>query len=193
MRLLPLVASVLLATPSCARRVSPTPSASASASTGPAEPSAPASSAASGAPVHSASSAFGPWVRCYARFRPESTPLRDVTRLALLCGPQNGMRKLGETVEGDVSDAGAPVDQLVSLTRGQCVRAFAVAEPGVADLELSLVSPSGVTLAADGIDDRWPILLPDRAVCVDADGGYTVRVRAKKGRGRFALSTWLLP
>ncbi len=184
--------ALLLAT-SCGRRASPAPSAS--ASTEPVAPSAkvpsPAPSAA--VPAPSASSAFGPWVRCYARFRPESTPLRDVTRLALLCGPQNGMRRLGETLEGEASDTGASVEHAVSLGKGQCVRAFAVAEASVADLELALVGPSGVTLATDGGDDRWPILLPDRAVCVDVDGSYTVRVRARKGRGRFALSTWLLP
>ncbi|MCC6648101.1 MAG: hypothetical protein IT374_21345 [Polyangiaceae bacterium] len=187
-----LVAAATLALAGCARRASPPPPASSAAPVTQSS-SAPAASHAGPAPAAVASSEFGPWVRCYAGFRPESTPLRDVTRLAMLCGPQNGMRQLGATVEGEVSDAGPPVDEAVSLTKGQCVRAFAVAEASVADLDLSLVSPSGATLAADRIDDRWPILLPDRAACVDADGSYTVRVRAKRGRGRFARSIWLLP
>ena len=191
MRSLALAALVALVAPSCGRRATPAPTASATVE--PAKPPPPTSAELPPPPSAVASSAFGPWVRCYARFRPESSPLRDVTRLAMLCGPQNGMRQLGETLEGDTSDSGAPVEQALSLTKGQCVRSFAVADPGVADLDLALVSPSGVTLAADGIDDRWPVLLPDRAVCVDVDGRYVVRVRAKKGRGRFALSTWLLP
>lgn len=111
----------------------------------------------------------------------------------MLCGPQNGMRALGQTVEGSVSDSGAPFDHELPLTKGQCVRAFAVADEGVSDLDVALLAPGGAVVATDGIDDRWPILLPDRAICVDADGKYTLRLKAKKGRGRFALSTWLLP
>ena len=151
------------------------------------------SASSSGSPAPSASSAFGPWVRCYAHFRPTSTPLRDVTRLSILCGPQNGMHRLGDTVEGTVADVGPATEQEISLSKGQCVRVFAVGDVGITDLDVALLAPGGTVVAQDGIDDRWPILLPDRAVCAEIDGKYVVRVKAKKGRGRFAVSTWLLP
>jgi hypothetical protein len=90
--------------------------------------------------------------------------------------------------------AGAPaVEHELSLERGQCVRVFAVGDEGVTDLDLALDAPSGARLAVDGIDDRWPMLLPDRPVCVAEAGRFSIKVSARKGAGRYAMQAWLLP
>ena len=80
-----------------------------------------------------------------------------------------------------------------SLGRGQCVRAFAVASPGLLDLDLAIHDPKGALLGADGIDDRWPVLPPDGTICVVAGGPHELRVSARKGAGDFAAQLWLLP
>jgi hypothetical protein len=80
-----------------------------------------------------------------------------------------------------------------SLERGQCVRAFAVAGPGLLDLDLAIHDPKGALLGADGIDDRWPVLPPDGTICVVAGGLHEFRVSARRGAGDFAAQLWLLP
>jgi hypothetical protein len=80
-----------------------------------------------------------------------------------------------------------------SLERGQCVRAFAVGDAGLVDLDLTVVDPRGTPLGADGIDDRWPILPPDGTLCVVAGGPHELRVTARKGAGDYAAQLWLLP
>src|SRR4051794_20192020 len=40
----------------------------------------------------------GPWVTCYAHFRPAGRPARDVERLGRACGMATGMQLLGSVV-----------------------------------------------------------------------------------------------
>jgi hypothetical protein len=135
----------------------------------------------------------GPWVRCYGQFRPSGEPLADVTRLALLCGPENGMRRVSkQPFEGTVEAGGPPATEQIALERGACYRVFAVAEPSVADLDVAVVSSRGGALAADHGEDRWPIVQPDRPFCMLEDDRATIEVRARKGAGRFASETWVL-
>lgn len=167
------------------------PSASAAPSASSAAPSA--SSASSAAPTASAPvGAGGPWVGCYGGFRPGSTPLRDVTRVGLLCGPANGMRPVAPAWEGRL-DEGAQREHVFSVERGQCVRAFAVGDGNIRDLDLTLLDPRASALGADSIDDRWPILPPDGTICALSDGPHTLRVAARKGSGSYAAQVWLLP
>jgi hypothetical protein len=133
----------------------------------------------------------GTWVTCYGRFRPTSTPERDVLRLGLLCGPANGMKQLGPVLQGDATDGGA--EHVFDAKAGECFRLFAVGDAGVANLGLELRDPKGMPIGADHGDDRWPVVNSDGPVCVMDDGRYTVRVRARKGAGRYALTIWKLP
>lgn len=135
----------------------------------------------------------GPWVRCYGNFRPSGEPLKDVTRLSLLCGPQNGMRRMSpKTLEGSVSEGGAPASSTFAAKRGECYRIFAVAEPGVADLDVAVESSRGSAIAADHGEDSWPIVQPDRPFCPLEDDTLTVRISARRGAGRFAAEVWQL-
>lgn len=133
----------------------------------------------------------GPWVTCYAHFRPTSTPERDVTRLALLCGPENGMKIVGSTITADASDI--PIEHPLEAKPGECFRVFAVAAPQVTDLAIEVRDPKGVPVASDHNNDRWPILNPDGPFCLLDGGKHTVRVHARQGRGSYALQIWRLP
>ena len=135
----------------------------------------------------------GPWVRCYGGFHPSGEPLKDVTRLSLLCGPENGMKRLSkEPLAGAVSAGGPPVTETFEARRGACYRVFAVAEPTVADLDVVVRSSRGSAIAADHGEDSWPIVQPDRPFCALEDDRYTVEVSAKRGSGRFAAEVWAL-
>lgn len=177
----------------CGRKATPSPTPAPSATAGTTAPPSSASAPASAAASAEAPPAFGPWVRCYGGFRPTSTPVRDVTRLAILCGPPNGMRQHGDVVSGEVSEGAAPREHKTDVERGQCLRVFAVGDEGVRDLDVALVDARGEVVATDGIDDRWPIVQPDRAVCFADGGAVTIRVSARKGSGKYAAWAWLLP
>lgn len=135
----------------------------------------------------------GPWVRCYGGFHPSGEPLKDVTRLSLLCGPENGMKRLSrEPLAGTVSAGGPSVSETFEAHRGACYRIFAVAEPGVTDLDVVVRSSRGAAIAADHGEDAWPIVQPDRPFCALEDDRYTVEVSARRGSGRFAAEVWAL-
>jgi hypothetical protein len=133
----------------------------------------------------------GAWVTCYGNYKPQSTPERDVTRLGLLCGPANGMREVGATTSGDASDV--PASQNFVVRAGECFRIFAVAEPTVADLAIEVRDPRGLPVASDHNSDRFPIVNPDGPFCLFEAGTYSLRVHARKGRGKYALQLWRLP
>nr|AYM54075.1 hypothetical protein [Byssovorax cruenta] len=135
----------------------------------------------------------GPWVRCYGNFHRSGEPVKDVTRLALLCGPENGMHRLTkQPIEGAVEEGGMSATQTFEAHRGECYRVFAVAEPSVPDLDVTVRSSRGAALAADHGEDSWPIVQPDRPICPLSDDRYTVEVTAHRGKGRFAAEVWVL-
>ncbi|WP_437683292.1 hypothetical protein [Sorangium sp. So ce131] len=135
----------------------------------------------------------GPWVRCYGNFRLSGDPVKDVTRLALLCGPENGMRRLSpKPIEGQVAEGGAIVTEKLQAVRGACYRVFAVAGPGIINLDVAVRSSRGAMIASDGSEDPWPIVQPDRPFCPLEDDEAAVEISARRGAGRFAAEVWIL-
>jgi hypothetical protein len=135
----------------------------------------------------------GPWVQCYGHFKPSGDPLKDVTRLGLLCGPANGMRRLEpEPFEGAVAAGQLPVTRTLAGKRGECYRIFAVAESSVIDLDIQVLSSRNVGIAADHNEDTWPIVQADRPFGPLADDALTVELSTRRGGGRFAAEVWVL-
>jgi len=135
----------------------------------------------------------GPWVRCYGNFRLEGEPRRDLTRLALLCGPSNGMhRHSKQPFEAEVAE-GAPARTFdLEVKKGESYRIFAVAEPSVVDLDVVVRSSRGAQIAADHGEDAWPIVQPDRPFCPLGDDTLTVELTARRGKGRMVAEVWSL-
>ena len=160
----------------------------------PADPSAPGSSPLAEPEIPALPVRVGgPWIRCYGNFRLSGDPLKDMTRLSLLCGPENGMRRLSKAaIEGTVAEGQPPFTERIQSVRGECYRVFAAAAPGVADLDVAIRSSRGVVVATDGGEDGWPIVQPDRPFCALEDDPLTVEVSARKGAGRFAAEVWVL-
>jgi len=133
----------------------------------------------------------GSWVSCYGHYKPASTPERDVTRLALLCGPENGMRLIGSMSTGEAAESAS--EHPFDVRSGECFRIFAVAGPDVTELSVEVYDANDVNVASDGDRDRWSVLMRDGPLCPLRGGKYTVRVRARRGKDKYALEIWRLP
>jgi hypothetical protein len=195
---------VILTALACqSRRVDPGPSASASALPGVATPPVPSVPPSASGPLATppgpssdaggrAAPVGGNWLKCYANFQPRTQPELEVMRLGLMCGPSNGMRKVTDGREAEVTDAGAGREHRWRAQAGDCYRIFAVGEPSVQDLDVEVFDPRGARIAWDAGDDRWPIVKPDGPFCVFEDGEYRAVVRAQRGAGRYAVEIWRL-
>ncbi|HMY17882.1 MAG TPA: hypothetical protein PKA58_16275 [Polyangium sp.] len=135
----------------------------------------------------------GPWVRCYGDFRLEGSLIADLTRLTMLCGPTNGMRRVSKKpFEGEVIEGGAPLSTPLDARRGACYRVFAVADATVTDLDVVVRSSRGTPIAQDHGEDRWPIVQPDRPFCPLENDAMTIELTARHGKGRAAAEVWML-
>jgi hypothetical protein len=133
----------------------------------------------------------GSWIGCYAHYKPASTPERDVTRLALLCGPENGMQRVGSMLTGEAAESVS--EHAFDVRSGECFRIFAVAGPAVSELSVEVYDANEIGVASDGEADRWSVLMRDGPLCPREGGKYTVRVRARQGKDKYALEIWRLP
>ncbi|MBW2458151.1 MAG: hypothetical protein JRI68_26845 [Deltaproteobacteria bacterium] len=142
----------------------------------------------------------GLWVSCYGRFKPSGDPVKDVTRLGLMCGPVNGMTQQGDTIRGTVEPGtGRPGQPGVPILAGQfrvqagnCYRIFAVAAPKVRDLDVTIRSSRGSRLTSDQTEDPWPIVDPERPFCSFEDDTFSIEVASGGAAGPFALQVWTL-
>lgn len=142
----------------------------------------------------------GLWVSCYGRFRPSGDPVKDVTRLGLMCGPVNGMTQQGDTVVGEVkTGTGPPGQPSAPIIAGQfqaraggCYRIFAVAAPPIGDLDVTVRSSRGSHLTSDQTEDSWPIIDPERPFCSFEDDTFRIEVASGGKGGQFALQVWTL-
>jgi hypothetical protein len=131
------------------------------------------------------------WLGCAASFRAGRDPRLDAQRLALVCGPQTGMRRAAEPIEGPATEQG---DRHPFAVRADtCYRIFAVADPGVTDLDVAVLSVRGSRLAQDDSADRVVMVDAARPFCSFADDELTIEVRANRGLGRYAMHIYQLP
>jgi hypothetical protein len=151
-----------------------------------------------GSPPRPVSRVGGLWVSCYGRFKPTGDPVKDVTRLGLMCGPVNGMTQQGDTIRGTVEATpgrrGQPSVPVLAgqleARAGSCYRVFAVATPSVGDLDLTIRSSRGSRLTSDQTQDVWPIVDPERPFCSFDDDTFSIEVASRGGAGPFALQVW---
>jgi hypothetical protein len=141
------------------------------------------------APVHRREG--GLWSGCHAGFVPAAEPLTAVTRLALACGPVNGMRRKGRAFQGQVHP-GQPSRQSVRVAADACYRVIAVASSEVVDLDVAVTSSRGTRVAADDQRGRWLLIDPDRPFCSFTADTFTLEVSSREGSGRYALEVWEL-
>lgn len=191
-------------TPNSSSNSSPSPSSSSSGATtggeaagapGPATSADAGPAAAAGTPPGERGRVTpgGTWVSCHEGLPLSGDPLRDVTRLGLLCGPSNGMRRASrQAIVGLVGEHEPAVTSTFEAKRGACYRVLAAADPQVADLDVTIRSSRDVGVAGDHGKGRLAIVQPDRPFCTFSDETFTVEIAARRGSGRFAAEVWAI-
>ena len=138
--------------------------------------------------------AAGLWTSCYAGFQPSGDPVRDVTRLGLLCGPANGMVAYDDApLTGRLDPTKGPLRYQFDANKGDCFRLFAVSEPTIPDLDVVVRSSRGTNVARDLTASTWPIVGADGPMCAFGRDLFTIEVSARAGSGGFAAQLWVLP
>ena len=132
------------------------------------------------------------WLSCADGFRTSNQPIRDVTRLAFLCGPYHGMRRSGQMWTMHVSE-GSPASIELGLAPTECVRVFAAAASSVSLLRVALFDPDNAVICFAQSTMHFVMLHSDSAVCVERAGRYGIRVDAFGGAGQVALELWTFP
>ena len=130
-------------------------------------------------------------MRCFSGFQPRTDPAKDVLRLATMCGPSNGMRALTGITAGKLLP-GQPAEHSFSVAAGDCFRVFAVAGPEIRDLDVEVLDRRSRKLAADVLDDRWPVVGAAGPVCAVDTGRFRAVVSTPEGGGQYAIQIWVL-
>lgn len=126
-------------------------------------------------------------VACHAAFRTTGDARADASRLAREC---RAAERLGDARGGEQS-ADEPVARFAfAASAGACYRVFAVGGDGVVELDTMLRGPDGRPLARDESAGRAAVMPHGGAVCVAADGVYTIDVAVARGSGRFSVELW---
>lgn len=133
----------------------------------------------------------GVWVACYQTFKPEGDAAADLARLTSACGRPTGLAAITPVRVGETQAAEDAVERFAFLARaGRCYRIFAVGAAEVADLDVAVLDAKGKLAAADLSRDRFPVVPPRGALCVERDGTYTLEVSVAEGSGSYALQVW---
>lgn len=131
----------------------------------------------------------GPWATCFDGFRISGQPLRDVTRLGLLCGPATGMRR-PEPPEKRALSPGEAWTFDVPLAAGECLRLVVAASTATP----LVVTTSGAPLLASTVraDEGWLVARPKSPLCAEQAASVRVVIRSAAG-AEVAVGRWFLP
>lgn len=151
----------------------------------------------SGAPLPEGSSRavvdrFGDpfWSTCYKDFRPGEGPAADLERLAFLCGAPRGFTAAAPLHTGSQKAEDRAERLVLRARKGRCYRLFAVAGPGVRDLDVAILAPDGRLVAADLSKDAWSVVPPRAPWCPDEEGPFAIDISVADGEGSYVLGLW---
>lgn len=98
-----------------------------------------------------------------------------------------GYNRVGSVIAGHL-DPGREENRPVQLLAGHCYAIVAAGGPGVEDLDLRLLSPSGRPISQDDATDNHPTL----RTCPVTSGAHDLQVRMYSGAGDFAVAVLTL-
>jgi hypothetical protein len=131
------------------------------------------------------------WAPCHAAFTPD--PKADlgasVDQLAKGCLDTTKMHAL-DSFKGSQSASNLPQSFAFHAEAGHCYRAYAVAAPGIQDLDLLVKDSTGAVAGEDSTDDPSPVVQEDGAVCFNAADSASVVVSIGAGSGAYAVQVW---
>jgi len=135
----------------------------------------------------------GAWLSCHQRFVISGEPRRDVTRLALSCGPITGMHRASGLVSGSLAP-GESAEHRFASEVGHCHRIFAAGGPGIDTLDVRVVEGSNRREIAHATGTgAWVVVEPERPFCTATKTDLTMVLDARGGSGAFAAEVWSIP
>jgi hypothetical protein len=130
---------------------------------------------------------------CHSAFKPASSDkdvAADVDAMAKGCADATKMKKVGDTLAGEVREKAPPVLFPFGAQGGKCYRIYGISQSTMQDFDVSWVDSAGALVAQDTTDDVSPVVTEDGKVCFKVPDATTVRATAGAGAGKFALQIW---
>ncbi len=130
---------------------------------------------------------------CHNAFKPASNDkdvAADVAAMAQACADTTKMKKVADTLKGDLSEKGKPVTFPLSARAGKCYRVYGMSQSTMQDFDIVIIDSSNALVAQDTTDDVSPVIVEDGKVCFKVADSCTIRASAGAGAGSFALEVW---
>jgi hypothetical protein len=131
------------------------------------------------------------WAPCHATFTPDAKVdlPASVDQLAKGCLDTTKMH-MQDSFKGTQAATGLPQAFGFHAESGHCYRAYAVAGPGIQDLDLLIKDSTGAVAGEDSTDDPSPVVQEDGAVCFGTTDSASVVVSIGAGSGAYAVQVW---
>jgi hypothetical protein len=132
---------------------------------------------------------------CFTTVSPTGKHAQDYVALAAACGAPTGLLEYVAPVEGKLHNVHDPVDiYKISLLGGFCYRYFAVADAGIADLDLLIEKPGGALVGDDKTNSPIAIIDGDKPWCIAEDQTLEFHVKVDgPGSGGYSFGVWARP
>jgi hypothetical protein len=130
---------------------------------------------------------------CHSAFKPASNDkdvASDVAAMAKGCASATKMTKVGDTLNGQLTEKGAPVTFPFPAQAGKCYRVYGMSQSTMQDFDIVIIDSANGLVAQDTTDDVSPVIAEDGKVCFKTADASTLRASAGAGAGSFALEVW---
>jgi hypothetical protein len=130
---------------------------------------------------------------CHNTFKPASNDkdvAGDVDAMAKGCADTTKMKKVGDTLAGEVRESAPPVLFAFGAQAGKCYRIYGISQSTMQDFDVSWVDSAGALVAQDTTDDVSPVIAEDGKICFKVSDTTAIRATAGAGAGKFALQVW---
>jgi len=119
----------------------------------------------------------------------------DYDAILAACGTPTGLAEYAHPIEGKLHHVHDPRDiYKLSLLGGYCYRYFAVADSGIADLDLLIEKPGGALVGDDKTNSPVAIIETDKPWCLDDDQTLEFHVQVDgPGSGGYLFGVWARP
>ncbi len=159
----------------------------------PAAPTAPTPGADLPASTKAETKTDPTFASCHNAFKPATSDQdigHDLDSMVKGCADATKMKKVGETLGGELSEKKPPVTLPLSVQAGKCYRVYGMSQSTMQDFDVALIDSTGALVSEDTTDDVSPVIAEDGKVCFKVSDSATIRASAGAGSGKFALQVW---
>jgi hypothetical protein len=133
------------------------------------------------------------YATCHNAFKPATNDQdvgHDLDSMVKGCADTTKMKKVGDTLAGELSEKKPPVTLPLSVQAGTCYRVYGMSQSTMQDFDVAIIDSTGALVGEDTTDDVSPVIAEDGKVCFKVSDSATVRASAGAGSGKFALQVW---